>query len=178
MQECDKFRVHFSSYIEGELIFEERQALEAHLAVCHDCSETLYQMKIIRRSLQSLPTITTSTQFEYRLNQKIANLNNASPWTAPLLNLRQNWKIPAIGSAVASIIIVGVLLLSPTQQQASKNMNSTFTAPLKQGAQFSNTSTTTAEKSAGELQAMPSDSSYKIKTPPRRNSRPVQLVGD
>ncbi len=181
MQECDKFRVHFSSYIEGELIAEERQALEAHLAVCTDCSEAIYQIKIIRKSLQALPVVTTSTNFEHRLQQRIANLNNTPPWATPLMNLRHNWKIPAIGSAVASIVIVGVLLLSPAQQQASKNASTQLPASIRQQmaptANFSNSSAASAQ-TVGQKEALPADSIVNSRALPRTNRRPVQLVGD
>ncbi len=181
MQECDKFRVHFSSYIEGELIAEERQALEAHLAVCSDCSEAIYQIKIIRRSLQTLPPITTSQSFEHRLQQRIADLNNASPWATPFMNLRHNWKIPAIGSAVASIVIVGVLLLSPAQQQASKNDGKHLPAaihnPLTPTSSFSNMNAVSPQ-TVEQKEAMPVDSMVNRQAIPRTNRRPVQLVGD
>ncbi len=181
MQECDKFRVHFSSYIEGELLSEERQALEAHLAVCNDCSETIYQIKIIRRSLQALPTITTSRNFEYQLQQRLENLNTSSPWTGPFLNLKRNWKIPAIGSAVASIVIVSVLLLSSPQQQA-RTPNRT---QLRSSVQHTITPpagiTNAAAASAKVLDAaseLPSDSVKHERAVPRTSGRPVQLVGD
>ncbi len=181
MQECDKFRVHFSSYIEGELLSEERQALEAHLAVCTDCSEAIYQIKIIRRSLQSLPPITTSSHFERQLQDRIARLNNTSPWMGPLLNLKHNWKIPAIGSAVASIVILGVLLLSPPQPNTAQSGNTEFRTSVRQsvaaptGIPGATAAPAKALTSPTETQL---DSTKNNATVPRTAGRPVQLVGD
>ncbi len=120
MADCDKFRMQFSDYLDGELTITERTELEAHLAVCEYCSETLNQIRIIQRSLQNIPAITTSPDFETRLHQMLHQQQTRSFF--PFRSL-QGWKVPAMGSALV-LASLGLFLVfnhgsdnQPTKRQ-------------------------------------------------------------
>jgi predicted anti-sigma-YlaC factor YlaD len=97
MTECDKFRTNFSNYLDGELHLERRKLLEDHFSVCPECHDTYRQMKNIQQNLNNLPQISTSVGFEQNLQQSILRQNQNPGFIPPQL---QNWKLPAMGSAI------------------------------------------------------------------------------
>jgi predicted anti-sigma-YlaC factor YlaD len=107
MVDCDKFKEDFSSFLDGELPNDQRVKLEDHLSNCPDCKETIRQIKIIKQSLNYLPLVSTSPDFEQRLRQQIFNQNQKSPFLPVQL---QNWKLPAMGSAIV-LATVGLFLV-------------------------------------------------------------------
>ncbi len=116
MSDCDKFKMHFSGYLDGDLTPTLRKELESHLSACVECNETFRQIKMIQQSLRELPQINTSVDFEQRLHRQLSSLSRSSsffpqPW--------QNWKLPAMGSALV-LATVGMFLIfnhsiEPTQ---------------------------------------------------------------
>ncbi len=126
MTECDKFKKFFSEYLDGEISFEERRSLEAHLQMCNDCSETVRQMKIIQESLRRMPQVKTSADFEHRLHQQIF-----APQTPVQLGnqLFQNWKLPAMGSAIVLATVGFFLIFGDSSDSDSHRI-------LKSGGQF------------------------------------------
>ena len=108
MMDCDKFRAFFSSYLDGGLLHDSRKDLQEHLQHCPECSETLYRVRIVRDSLRRLPNISVSDDFDFRLNREISLLNRKKSFNWP--GLFQNWKVPALGSAIV-LAIVGFLLV-------------------------------------------------------------------
>ncbi len=126
MTECDKFKRFFSDYLDGEISFEERRSLEAHLQVCTDCSETMRQMKIIQESLRRMPQVKTSADFEQRLHQQIF-----APQTSVQMGnqLFQNWKLPAMGSALVLATVGFFLIFGDSSDSDSRQI-------LQSGGQF------------------------------------------
>jgi len=112
MPECDKFRMNFSNYLDGELHFEVRKLLDDHFSVCPDCAEDYRQMKDIQKNLNHMPHISTSPGFEKSLQQRILKQNQNPGFIPPQL---QNWKLPAMGSAivVATVSLFMVFNNSP-----------------------------------------------------------------
>lgn len=107
MSECDKYKSLFSNYIDGDLFPEQRKFIENHISVCPPCQRAVQRLKVICKSLRSMPVLTTSPDFESRLHQQIANLGYGQS-----INLSlpiQNWKIPAAAS-FAVIILIGIFL--------------------------------------------------------------------
>lgn len=97
MAECDKYRVQFSSYLDGELPIGARKELEAHLAICEECAETIYQIRVIQQSLQRISPVNTSPGFENRLHNA---LREGAGHSSLLPGNLQGWKVPAMGSAL------------------------------------------------------------------------------
>jgi hypothetical protein len=108
MSECDKFQSLFSKYIEGDLFPEQRKSLEDHLALCPPCQKAVRRLKVLCKSLKSMPVLTTSPDFESRLHQQIAGLGdgNSIHFSIPI----NNWKIPAAAS-FAAIVVIGIFLV-------------------------------------------------------------------
>ena len=98
MTDCDKFRMDFSNYLDGELHSQVRKLLDDHFAECPDCHETYRQMRDIQQNLNNLNRLSTSPDFEQKLQQRIQK-ENENPGIIPAQ--LQNWKLPAMGSAIA-----------------------------------------------------------------------------
>lgn len=116
MNECDKFRSLFSSYIDGEILPENRKSLEDHLAICPPCAQAVKRLKEMCNSLRNLPILTTSPDFEYKLHQQIANIGNSHSiqFSIPI----QNWKIPVAASLVV-LAGVSVFIIANSSHQSS-----------------------------------------------------------
>ncbi len=115
MHECDKVRSFISDYIEGELHPHIRREVEAHLEICTDCNEVAYQVRVICRSLQNLPQISTSPDFEQKLHSQINSMRQIK---FPLLSgAMQSWKIPAVGSVVILATIGLFIIFNPTRSR-------------------------------------------------------------
>jgi len=113
MHECDKVRSFISDFIEGDLHPHIRKEVETHLKICTDCNEVAYQVRVICRSLQSLPQISTSADFEQRLHSQI---NTMRQFRFPFLSsATQSWKIPAVGSVVILATIGLFIVFNPTR---------------------------------------------------------------
>lgn len=95
MNYCDKFKESFSGYIEGELPQDARQVLESHLSACPRCRETVHRMRNLRHTLTGLSRLTTSPDFEFKLGQRLQQVNTRSIERLPL-NYFQSWKVPAV----------------------------------------------------------------------------------
>lgn len=97
MTDCDKFRMNFSNYLDGELHFEGRKLLDDHFSECQECHETYRQMKDIQQNLINLSPLSTSPGFEQGLQQRILKQNQNPGFISPQLH---NWKLPVMGSAI------------------------------------------------------------------------------
>ncbi len=107
MDSCDKFKLQFSSYLDGELSGIERKDIEEHFIKCPPCAETVRQIRIIQQSIRQMPQISSSPGFEQKLHQQIFNPNMKSTFfPLPL----QNWKVPAMGSAIV-LATVGMFMV-------------------------------------------------------------------
>lgn len=114
MTECDKFRMNFSNYLDGELHLEGRKLLDDHFSICSNCAEDYRQMKNIQKNLNNMPPISASPGFEQKLQQRILRQNQNPGFIPPQL---QNWKLPAMGSAivVATVSLFMIFDNSPMQ---------------------------------------------------------------
>jgi anti-sigma factor RsiW len=122
MANCDKMKLNYSNYIEGELPADQSKALDEHLNHCPECRETVRQMRIIQQSLKQLPQISASPDFEKKLQQQIFQQNQRSTFIPPQM---QNWKLPAMGSAIV-LATVGLFLVL---NDSSAPDGSTITKP-------------------------------------------------
>ncbi len=138
MAECDKFRMQFTDYLDGELPVAERTELEAHLAICESCAETLRQIRIIQQSLQNVPTLTTSPGFETRLHQMIREQETRSAF--PFWSF-QGWKVPAMGSALV-LASLGLFLVFNHQEEATSGKATYIPAAAQISTQFNKQSVT------------------------------------
>jgi anti-sigma factor RsiW len=130
MPDCDKFRSKFSSYLDGELSTEQRKALDSHFSKCPPCQETFRQIKIIQQSLKQLPQITSSPDLEQRLRQQIFN----SEKRLHIIPVQfQNWKLPAMGSAIVLATLGLFLVFNNTTDTSQVPVNSPASTQISVG---------------------------------------------
>lgn len=130
MMDCDKFRSKFSSYLDGELPTEQRKALDTHFTVCPSCQEIFRQMKIIQQSLKQLPQISSTPDFEQRLRQQIFN----SEKRAHVIPFQfQNWKLPAMGSAIVLATLGLFFVFNNTTDTSQIPVNSPASTQISVG---------------------------------------------
>jgi len=130
MMDCDKFRSKFSTYLDGELPTEQRKALDSHFTVCLACQEIFRQMKIIQQSLKQLPQISSSPDFEQRLRQQIFN----SEKRASVIPFQfQNWKLPAMGSAIVLATLGLFFVFNNTTDTSQIPVNSPASTQISVG---------------------------------------------
>jgi predicted anti-sigma-YlaC factor YlaD len=124
MTDCDKFRMNFSNYLDGELQKEGKKSLVDHFSECPECHEAYRQVKDIQKSLINLPPVSTSPEFEHNLQQRIQSANQNPGIIPPQL---QNWKLPAMGSAIAvaavSLFLVFNNSSTPEPEETENQMN-------------------------------------------------------
>lgn len=130
MHECDKYKPYYSSYIEGDLFLDQRGRIEDHLSICPPCRRAVQRLKLMCNTLRSLPILTTSPDFEYRLHQQITSLSDGHSLHLSLPI--QNWKVPAFAS-IAVLGIIGLFMVFnssdhrdiavPVQQSITKPAN-------------------------------------------------------
>ena len=69
--DCSHARNILLEYLEGQLEFDGRVQLEAHLLGCQECRDELDAMKVILQSVASLPAPSPSPGFARRLRARI-----------------------------------------------------------------------------------------------------------
>jgi len=127
--ECDKFRMNFSNYLDGELHFEGRKLLDDHFSICPDCAEDYRQMKDIQNNLSKLPPISASPGFEKSLQQRILRQNQNPGFIPPQL---QNWKLPAVGSFIVVATVSLFLVFNNSPAPDSGNINNQVNTAIPQ----------------------------------------------
>lgn len=168
MVDCDKFKSSFSGYLDGELPIERRKELDNHFVECADCHEIIRQMRVIQQSLKQLPHISASSGFEQKLHEQIFRSDQKTSFIPQPL---QNWKLPAMGSAIV-LATVGLFLVFndsseiPTNGADPGSQKFLQAAPQIQGSDDakmpSNESTVAAERSTAIKDSMIVDS-FRIK---------------
>lgn len=161
MNYCDKFKVSFSEYIEGELDPDAWQVIESHLSLCPECRETVNRMRSVRKTLSQLPRFNTSPGFEYKLNRRLRNLDNQKILPFPL-NYFQNWKVPAFSFVVILMVFSFVLFYDteppPMNVGTPKQSGMSTTLPGDDAAEDTGKNNTTVQEPAPAMVNSNSDS--------------------
>ena len=103
----DTWNDRLSEYLDGELTGDERAALEAHLAVCRDCTDTLAELRaVVARAGALLPRAP-----EEDLWPGVAKRIDAPPTVVPFLTRtrrRVSFTVPqAIAAGLALMVMSG-----------------------------------------------------------------------
>ncbi|OPX33782.1 hypothetical protein B1H10_05075 [candidate division KSB1 bacterium 4484_188] len=177
MSDCDKFKMQFSNYLDGELSAFQRKELDEHFSICPDCSQTIRQMKIIQQSLRQMPSFHTSPDFERRLHQHIFEPQHERAGVFPFP--WQNWKLPAMGSALVLATLSLFLVFNPTDNNNTQisNQNKTMVpaATRLSGPNSFNSFQPSSVASGKNVSALHSDSLFDDSTQIDREG--IQLVG-
>lgn len=91
-KDCHKFREIMSPYIDGRITQDEKQALESHLASCHECRQELEALRTTVKLLHRLPQEEVPRFF---------NVVESKPVAVPYIFRRLCW-----ASAIAALILV------------------------------------------------------------------------
>ena len=111
---CYDFELNISAYIEGELKQLVRDDLNQHKDACNKCKEKLVDISKLMEYLPDLEQVTTSSQFDQVLRERIIEIDNKGPsvWQRFLLFKPLGFEpIPALGFAMALVMVIGASFL-------------------------------------------------------------------
>ena len=111
---CYDFELNISAYIEGELKQAVREDFNQHKDACNNCKEKLVDISKLMENLPKLTQVTTSSQFNQKLQGKIREIDNRGPsiWQR-LLEMKPFGfePVPAVGFTLAIVMIIGASFL-------------------------------------------------------------------
>lgn len=183
MNECDKLRYSYSSYIDGELAPESRRSIENHLTQCPECKETVLRLRAVQEVLHHLPQISTSSEFEQQLHLRIQRHARHRYLNLPFRQI--DWKLPAI-AAVMVVLLVAVVFMfdTPSTQSGFTNQQQSSMAPGLSGESTSDNAFTPSEQQIQRKAAQPvapvatGESDTLSKPTDKRFQENIQLVND
>ncbi len=149
MISCDTVKKELSSFIEGSLAPNDASLIEEHLTSCPDCRQVVSQVETIMRRMQSVSSVSPSSDFDRQLRDRIIHLDQ-SGWS---VRWRSSWSYGLSGAAilVAVYMFVSIQLTeTPVQINTSKVpvKNVQQTVNQTQPAQFVKNDETGNDKSA------------------------------
>lgn len=97
-----------SEYYDGELVGEEKAAIEAHLTQCPHCSAVLAEYRQISRAVRSLPVQDVPAALEFDLANRLAKGPGRSWWRQLLAPIAELSVVAA--TAILAIVFVSGLL--------------------------------------------------------------------
>ena len=107
---CYDFELNISAYIEGELKQTVRQDLSRHKENCQNCAQKLVDISKMMENLPKLTQVTTSSQFEQNLQDRIREIDNLGPsfWKR-IMKIKPVGlePVPALGFVLAMVMIIG-----------------------------------------------------------------------
>jgi hypothetical protein len=68
---CTDVQTDLDDYIDGDLPFNEKKAVELHLSNCVSCQQSFDEFKAIRQALNTLPVEQASADFESRVFSEV-----------------------------------------------------------------------------------------------------------
>ena len=111
---CYDFELNISAYIEGELKQVVREDCNQHKDACNNCKEKLVDISKLMENLPNLTLVTTSSQFNQKLQGKIHEIDNRGPsiWQQ-LLEIKPLGfePVPAVGFTLAIVMIISASFL-------------------------------------------------------------------
>ena len=111
---CYDFELNISAYIEGELKQAVREDFNQHKDACNNCKEKLVDISKLMENLPNLTQVTTSSQFNQKLQEKIREIDNRGPslWQRLLEMKPLGFEpVPAVGFTLAIVMIIGASFL-------------------------------------------------------------------
>ena len=107
---CYDFELKISEYIEGELKQIAREEFSQHKENCQNCEQKLVDISRMMENLPKLTQVTTSSQFEQNLQDRIREIDNlgSSVWQR-LMKIKPVGlePVPALGFVLAMVMIIG-----------------------------------------------------------------------
>ena len=107
---CERFEREFEAWKNGKLPSEEDEQFKKHVAECSHCSSFELSQYRLRYLLSSLDGVEPSASFEYRLNNRINELNDSSVSEYKRgRKLLPKWA--ALGAGLATGLAVGLIIV-------------------------------------------------------------------
>ena len=98
MNTCSKYRDDLSAYIDGELTWDEREAIEEHIASCPACASELAALKHTQELCQQIEDVPTPSDLTSSIMTKVREQRNQQ------IHQRRRWYYPL--GAVAAVLLV------------------------------------------------------------------------
>ena len=111
---CYDFELNISANIEGDLKQVVREDFNQHKDTCKNCKEKLSDIAKLMENLPNLVQVTTSSQFDRSLQEKIREIDNRGPsiWQRLLEMKPLGFEpVPAVGFTLAIVMIIGASFL-------------------------------------------------------------------
>jgi hypothetical protein len=102
MRKCGKYEELLARFIHGELLLQEKEDLESHIAVCSSCERLYQEMTDADRALRTMPEKLVDPA-PYLRGRILANL--PEPKAAGLFGERRGWWAAALGGALACALL-------------------------------------------------------------------------
>jgi hypothetical protein len=102
MRKCAKYEELLARFIHGELLLQEKEDLESHIAVCSSCEMLYQEMTDADRVLWAVPEKLIDPP-PYLRGRILANL--PEPKTAGWFGEKRGWWAAALGGAVACALL-------------------------------------------------------------------------
>ncbi len=149
MVTCERFEREFEAWKNGELPSEEDEQFKKHVAECSHCSSFELSHFRLRDMTSSLPSVEPSASFEYRLNNRINELDDSGVSEYKRgRKLLPRWA--ALGAGLATGLAVGlIIVLTPgtedmtdpgNRQAESVAMHETVDGELEDSSDIDNDS--------------------------------------
>ncbi|MBC8256883.1 MAG: zf-HC2 domain-containing protein [Candidatus Marinimicrobia bacterium] len=174
---CYDFELNISAYIEGELKQAIRENFTNHKEACENCCEKLSDISRLMENLPQMSQLSTSSQFDQKLQNKIREIDNQGPsiWQR-LIQLKPLGfePVPALGFAVAMVMIIGASYLLLNQDGLPNIDFDKLSTQSKQNTQQKfEPSVITPTKNLPSM----ADSDTSAKSIPKHLENRIQLVG-
>ncbi len=106
MASCERFKPHFSDYLEGTLPIHLKAEFEAHVSHCESCSSVLQRMKALRTQMQQLPAVHTSNAFHIVLRSRIRHELERPAFWERVFDSFQTSRLPAYAAAAVLLLAI------------------------------------------------------------------------
>lgn len=101
----DQWTARLSEYIDGDLPADERQGLEAHLAACAECQETMAQLRRVRVRAGGLEDRPPQVDLWPGIAERIGV--NTGTYRVPAPTRRWTFSMPQLAAAAVVLMLVG-----------------------------------------------------------------------
>lgn len=102
-----------SAYVDGELDFNDRRAVEEQLAASPEWREVLFEITAVRNALRNLPERDAPPGFWESLDETAAVVDIETQRS--LKKRRTRWVTAVGGAAVAAALIIGIVVVPRTE---------------------------------------------------------------
>lgn len=119
---CYQFKNSISNFVEEDISFTNRKQFEEHLVTCSSCKSLYTSILNTKKTMKSLPQVTVSDQFMYKLRNRILADRNAR--TQASMKKGFSFKrIPSFvyGFAAALLAVIAVFFILQSQESGTTN---------------------------------------------------------